>query len=495
MIKNKEVRNIIFSLVAIVLSTMFAFAFEGFGFRAENIMLVYVGTIMLIMVQTKKNVYGLSSTFLLVFIFNFFFTEPKFTFKIDDPNYIVTLIIFTLVSVTMGTLTNRLQREISISKDNEKKLELLYETSQSLLHAKNKNEIIAMTKENLRKLLPYEIYIYFRNDFYKDEYNEFDFSLYEKNIDYAIEQNITCGKKEQKYDDLPIKIFPINGAKGIRGALIIDCSVRDISKQEKEFVQTSIPHMITALERERIALEEENTRIEMEKERIKSALLRSISHDLRTPLTSLKTGTSFLYDSYDKIDEDIKKSMLLDINNETSRLNDFVENLLNMTRLTANKFTIKRSYELVDDILIDVYRRMKNRLINHKLSIKRTKEVTKIFVDSQLLTQVFTNLIDNAIRHTDQDSLIKIDYQVEVDRVIFRVSDNGGGIPEGNLTKIFENFTSIETKKEDNFRGMGLGLNICKAIVNAHEGDIFASNNDEGGATFEFYIPLKKAGE
>jgi len=492
MIKNKELRNVIFSLIAIALSTMFAFAFEGFGFRAENIMLVYVGTIMLIMVQTKKNVYGLTSTFLLVFIFNFFFTEPKFTFKINDPNYIVTLIIFTLVSVTMGTLTNQLQREIFAAKDNEKKLELLYKTSQSLLHAKNKIEIILMTKENLRKLLPCEIYFYFRNNFYVDEEKDFDIATYDKNIDYAIDQNIICGKKEQKYDDLPIKIFPINSAKDIRGALLIDCTNKDISKQEKEFVQTSILHMITALERDQIALEEENTRIEMEKERIKSALLRSISHDLRTPLTSLKTGTSFLYDSYDQIDEDIKKSMLLDINNETSRLNDFVDNLLNMTRLTANKFTIKRSYELVDDLLLDVYRRMKNRLINHKLSIQRKKEVTKIFVDSQLLTQVFINLIDNAIRHTDQDSLIKIDYQVETDRVIFTVSDNGGGIPEENLTKIFENFTSIETKKEDNFRGMGLGLNICKAIVNAHEGEILAYNNDEGGATFEFYLPLNK---
>lgn len=491
--KNKpELNNIVFSVIAIALSTLFAIAFEGFNFRAENIMLIYVGTIMLIMVHTKKNVYGLTSTFLLVFIFNFLFTEPKYTFKINDPNYIITLIIFTLVSVTMGTLTNQLQKEIFVSKDNEKKLEQLYVASQSLLNAKNKKEIILKTKDNLHELMPMAIHFYFSDSYFFDKNDSFDFSTYENNIEFAIENNIICGKDELKYNDIPIKIFPFNSLKGFKGALIIECPEQKISKQEREFVQTSILHMITALEREQIAMEEENTRIEMEKERIKSALLRSISHDLRTPLTSLKTGTSFLYDSFDVIDEDIKKSMLLDINNETTRLNDFVENLLNMTRLSANKFTIKKNFETIDDILTDVHRRVKNRLLKHEISIKRSKDINKINVDGQLITQVFINLIDNAIRHSSPDSSINIDYEIAKDKVIFRIIDNGGGIQEKNIERIFENFTSIETKKEDNFRGMGLGLSICKAIVNAHGGDIKAYNNDIGGATFEFYIPQRK---
>jgi len=490
--KKQEINKIIFSLIAITLSTLFALAFEGFGFRAENIMLIYVGTIMLIVVHTKKNVYGLTSTFLLVFIFNFLFTEPKYTFKINDANYIITLVIFTLVSITTGTLTNQLQKEIFISRDNEKKLEQLYIASQSLLNAKSKKEIIMKTKENLNELLPINIHFYFNNSYFIDKYDSFNFSIYENNLEFAIENNLICGKDELKYNDLPIKIFPFFSSKKIQGALVVECLEQKMSKQEREFVQTSILHMITALERELIASEEENTRIEMEKERIKSALLRSISHDLRTPLTSLKTGTSFLYESFDEIDEDIKKSMLLDINNETSRLNDFVENLLNMTRLTANKFAIKKNFETIDDILTDVHRRMKSRLLNHQILIKTTKEINKINVDGQLITQVFINLIDNAIRHSEQNSTIKIDYDIEKYKVVFKVIDNGGGIQEKNISKIFENFTSIETRKEDNFRGMGLGLNICKAIVNAHGGDITAYNNDIGGATFEFHIPYKK---
>jgi two-component system sensor histidine kinase KdpD len=491
--KNKIVNNIIFSVIALALSTLFAFAFEGFGFRAENIMLVYVGTIMLIMMQTKKNVYGITSTFLLVFIFNFFFTEPKLTFKIDDPNYIVTLIIFTLVSITMGTLTNQLQREIFMSKENEKRLQLLYQNIQLLLQAKNKTEILAVAKENLKKLIPYEVFFVFLNNYlsYENEENIF-FEEYGKNIEFSIEQNMIVGKGEKKYNDIPIIIFPICGTKNINGALIIDCQKNIITKQEKDYVQTAILNLVTALDRNQIALEEENIRIEMEKERIKSALLRSISHDLRTPLTTLKTGTSFLYESYSKIDEETKKSMLLDINNETSRLNDFVENLLNMTRLTANKFNIKRDYEFVDEILMDVYRRVKNRLIDHQLEIIRNENTTKVYVDAQLLTQVFINLIDNAIRHTEKGTKIKISYQIENKQIIFKVEDNGSGIKKKNLEKIFENFTSIETKKEDNFRGMGLGLSICHAIISAHNGGIKAYNNDLGGATFEFNIPLEK---
>jgi two-component system sensor histidine kinase KdpD len=365
-----------------------------------------------------------------------------------------------------------------MSKENEKRLQLLYQNIQLLLQAKNKTEILAVAKENLKKLIPYEVFFVFLNNYlsYENEENIF-FEEYGKNIEFSIEQNMIVGKGEKKYNDIPIIIFPICGTKNINGALIIDCQKNIITKQEKDYVQTAILNLVTALDRNQIALEEENIRIEMEKERIKSALLRSISHDLRTPLTTLKTGTSFLYESYSKIDEETKKSMLLDINNETSRLNDFVENLLNMTRLTANKFNIKRDYEFVDEILMDVYRRVKNRLIDHQLEIIRNENTTKVYVDAQLLTQVFINLIDNAIENK---------------QIIFKVEDNGSGIKKKNLEKIFENFTSIETKKEDNFRGMGLGLSICHAIISAHNGGIKAYNNDLGGATFEFNIPLEK---
>ncbi|MFO7969155.1 MAG: ATP-binding protein [Candidatus Izemoplasmatales bacterium] len=489
--KKYTINDTVFTVIAIILSTLFSIAFEGFGFRTENIILIYVATLIFIIVKTRRLIFGFISILVLVFVFNFFFTDPRYTFIIDDPNYIVTLVIFAIVGFFMGALTNRLQLEINKSLDNSKKLELLYSTSKSLLNARNKKEIISTSKKYLSSILNCEVIFYFDGIYKYKDLNELDYDKYQDYINYAISQNLVCGFKEPKYYDLDIKIFPIISTKDIKGALILKSLTKDISKQEKEFVQTSILNIVTAIDKEIILREEENTRIEIEKEKIKSSLLRSISHDLRTPLTSLKTGTSFLYDSFEKIDDETKKSMLLDINNETSRLNDFVDNLLNMTRLTANKFTINKKIEVLDEILLDVYRRVKTRLGNKKLNIEQRKELIKVNVDGQLLTQVFVNLIDNAIRHTKDNSVIQVNYQIDQKNIIFKVSDNGGGIPEENITSIFSNFTSIETRKEDNYRGIGLGLNICKAIVNAHGGKISVFNNEQGGATFEFNIPNK----
>jgi two-component system sensor histidine kinase KdpD len=490
--KNKKlITDMIFTTTAIVLSTLFSVGFEGFGFRTENIVLVYVATTILIITKTKKIWYGLVSIFILVFIFNFFFTDPRYTFIIDDPNYIVTLVIFVIVAFFIGALTNRLQIEIKKSLDNSNKLQLLYTSSKSLLNAKNRKEIISTSKKNLSMIINCDVVFYFEGVFNYRDLNDLIYEDYQEHINYAISQNQISGFREPKFYDLDIKIFPILSNKGFKGALILKELETDISKEEKEFIQTNILNLVTAIEKELISLEEENARVEVEKERLKTSLLRSISHDLRTPLTSLKTGTSFLYGSFDKIDDQVKKTMLLDINNETSRLNDFVENLLNMTRLTANKFTINKKVEILDEIFLDVYRRVKTRLGKKHLIIKECKDLIKINVDGPLLTQVFVNLIDNAIRHTKEETEIKVDFVIKAKNIVFSVSDNGGGIEEKNIPRIFNSFTSVETNKEDNYRGIGLGLNICKAIVNAHGGKIRVFNNINNGATFEFTIPNK----
>jgi two-component system sensor histidine kinase KdpD len=263
-----------------------------------------------------------------------------------------------------------------------------------------------------------------------------------------------------------------------------------LNKQETEFIQTTLLQMITAIEREKISEEQENIRIQMEKERLKSVLLRSISHDLRTPLTTLQTGTSFLYDSFEKIDDQLMKNLLLDINNETTRLAEFVENVLNMTRLQANQLTLHQTNELIDDIFNNLQQRVKNRLGNHQLIFEDQNQFDTVYADTSLLIQVLTNLVDNAIHHTKEDSSIHVYYEKTCSDILFTDEDNGGGIPEELIEHIFEDYVSSEFKKGDTNRGIGLGLSICKAIVEAHGGKISAKNNTQNGASFKFNIPF-----
>lgn len=482
----------IFTSLTIILSTLLSLAFEQFNLRRENILLIYVASIMMIIVETKDIKLGVLSTFLLVFIFNFFFTEPKYTFIISDPNYIITLIIFMFAISILGTITTSLQKEVKTSRNNEKKIELLYKMSKALLTAHTKHGIIEVSKAYMKTIIDRKMFFYFRDNTYADQKNQFcDPYQFLKEIDYAIDNQIMCGFNELKHQHLDFKIFPIRSNKDIEGAFIVDCGTSDLSRQEKEFIQTGLLHMLTALEREKISDEEEKTRIEIEKERLKSALLRSISHDLRTPLTTLSSGTSFIHESYELLNDETKKGMLLDINNETTRLSEFVDNLLNLTRLNANQLILKQKNELVDDILTEVFLRLYKRLGSHKLQIENKNEFYSVYADTALLMQVFINIIDNAIKYTPDKTNISVKYE-KIDKFIhFYISDEGGGIKHEHLESIFNDFVSMQATKSDRFKGIGLGLSISKAIVTAHGGKITAYNNSLG-ATFEFTIPCSK---
>jgi two-component system sensor histidine kinase KdpD len=487
---KKELHKYLFLLAVLVLSTLLAFVFEQFELRRENILLIYVASIMLIIVETRKVILGVISTFILVFIFNFFFTEPKYTIIINDGNYIVTLIIFMVAIFILGTLTTSLRKEIVTSQDNAKKIDLLYQISKELLYATTIDEIfeieIKHLKENLdRKML---FFLPKQQNTYGDK--EIEIEHLSKEIDFSIDYQVICGKNQNKYSDLPVIIFPIISKKNLSCVLVVDSSEKGINKQEIEFIQTTLLQMITAIEREKNSEEQENIRVQMEKERLKSVLLRSISHDLRTPLTTLQTGTSFLYDSFEAIDDNLKKNLLLDINNETSRLAEFVENVLNMTKLQANQLILHPTNELIDDIFNDLYQRVVNRLAGHKLTFDDHNQFDTVYADVPLLIQVFTNLVDNAIHHTKENSSIHVSYEKTNSDIVFTVEDNGGGIQSEYIDRVFEDYVAFDFKKGDAIRGVGLGLSICKAIVHAHGGSIKVINNNQHGASFIFNIPL-----
>lgn len=486
---KKELHKYLFLFAVLILSTLLAFAFEQFELRRENILLIYVASIMLIIVETKKVVFGVISTFLLVFIFNFFFTEPKYTIIIDDANYIVTIIIFMVAIFILGTLTTSLRREIVISQDNAKKIDLLYQISKELLYANTVDEIYEIEIKHLKMNLGRNLLLSLpKQQIIYGDY-DIDIATYSKEINFSIENQVICGKMQKKYSEIPITIFPIVSKKNIAGALIIDSTTEGLNKQETEFIQTTLLQMITAIEREKISEEQENIRIQMEKERLKSVLLRSISHDLRTPLTTLQTGTSFLYDSFEKIDDQLMKNLLLDINNETARLAEFVENVLNMTRLQANQLIIHQTHELIDDIFNNLQQRVMNRLGAHQLIFDEQNQFDTVYADTSLLIQVLTNLVDNAIHHTKEDSIIHVCYEKTSVDIKFKVEDNGGGIPTELIEHIFEDYVTSEFKKGDTNRGIGLGLSICKAIVEAHGGSIKVTNNNQNGASFIFNMP------
>jgi two-component system sensor histidine kinase KdpD len=254
-------------------------------------------------------------------------------------------------------------------------------------------------------------------------------------------------------------------------------------------------HLTLSLEREVLGMQKEQSVLQIEKEKFKSSLLSSISHDLRTPLTGLTTGSSYLIDNYDSLSDIERINLLTEFNSEILYLSEFVNNLLNLTRIDSNKLVISRKPEIIEDLLSETVTRVIRRVGKHKLTIKSQTAVLFVDCDSQLLMQVLVNLLDNAIKHTREDSQITIEYFVKNNKVFFVIADDGGGIPEEKLSRFFCDDPFDKVGHPDKSNGSGLGLTIAQAIVQAHGGTIRAYNNENGGSTFVFNIPYREEGE
>lgn len=471
------------SLMILLLTTLFALLLQQMTLRAENALIIYVLGILIIIIQTKSFLWGIVSSVIYIFLFNFFFTEPKFTLMVNDPDYIVSFCIFLIVAFIASKLTSKLQKQIEISKQKEEITNTLYKISSGYLNISGITNIANYGAKNLEFLIHKKCIIY---------YGENGISSNDEAVIWCSGNGLACGKGEKQFPYLSSKYVPIKIKDQAAGVVKIDCSDSDITKEETLYVNTMLSLIALAIEREVLNLTAEKNRFNIEKEKLKSNLLRSISHDLRTPLTAITGGTNLLIDRLDTLDKETVLSLLYDINADSAWLSNMVENLLNMTRIQEGRLLIKQQYEVVDDIVSEAISRVSKRIGKHTIKTDLAKEIFLVPMDGQLIIQVLINLIDNALKHTREDCIITIKTEKTGELMSFSVADNGGGINAYILEHIFDSFITAANDSADKHRGIGLGLSICKSIVQAHGGTISAKNNETGGATFTFTLPLER---
>lgn len=479
----KIVKNAAKVAVIWVLSTMFAIVLNHMGVRIENLLLLYVVGVVICSVETSSMCWGIGSAVVFVFTFNFLFTAPKFTFQVDDPNYVISLLIFIIVAFIVASLTVKLQKQMDIANTRTEITSRLNAIGSGFLNLSGLPAVARYSSESLKKLTARHVDILIRN---RDN-EEFADTIAE----WCYRNSMVCGHGESQFGENPSLYVPIRSNNKTYGVVIFDCSESELETEERIYVDTVISQITLVMERERLNEEKEDTKIQIEKERLKSTLLRSISHDLRTPLTGIAGISNFLYDNYNGLDEETAKSMLNHICTDAEWLNSMVENLLNMTRIQEGRLEIQKKKEVVDDLISSAVTLVSKRLGDHQLKTSTPHDIVLLPVDARLFTQVLVNLIDNAIRHSGKDTTITVSAKVNGSFLVFKVSDNGIGVPQERLDQIFDNFFTTAYENGDKQRGVGLGLTICKAIVEAHGGRITAFNNDKGGATFQIDMPME----
>lgn len=464
--RRLRIHDAVKATLIISFCALFSLALDSFGVRAENVMMIFLTGVLVVIVETRKLTYGIASSALSVAVFNFFFTEPRYTFAVDDPNYLITFAVFIVVSLIASTLANDLQRQATIARENERHARLLYEISGSGIPQTDRDGLARYAAGKLADALDRPVAIELA------EAEGTDTARYTAGSD---------GKQpEGKSAWRP---FPLKSRERAFGTLYVSLGRGGLAENESRLAETVAAHVALSLEREELRARDELSRMEIDRERTRNALLRSISHDLRTPLTSISGSADFIAQSYDALDRKTVLSLLANIGTEATWLHGMVENLLHMTRIQDGKLAMRTSKEIVDDLAQEAIARTERLLGGRTVSVALPDAVLAVDVDSTSIVQVLVNLIGNAVKYAGSESAISLTIAKEGGIARFTVRDDGPGFPAEILARPFE-------LREGSKSGAGMGMYICRIIVLAHGGTIEAHNEANGGACVSFALPI-----
>lgn len=479
-------------------STLISTAFKSLGFHESNFIMTYNIGVLLVAYFTDGYFYGIMASIMGVLTFNYFFTEPYYTLVAYSPEYPVTFIIMLIVALITSTLTAQVKRESQRAETREKRIRILYQIEKDLLSVNSKPQLLTVAAKDIRGLFDASVLIYAAdlngdlNMRHVEGNNVFQEEKEKAALLETFQSGMASGSGKELFSNCSAYYLPIGGPSGVLGVIGIAFPDKYIlSESQKIFLDTISAQIALAMERERLYEKQQRTKMEIEKERLRGDLLRSVSHDLRTPLTSILGSVGTMVENYDVLNDDVKKDFLNDVYTEAEWLNGLVENILSLTRLDEGKVKLKKEMEAVEEIVAEAVSRVKKRAEQHEIMISIPSELLMIPVDGTLIEQVLVNLLDNAIKHTAGNSKIKVEVIKENNKVIVEVSDDGQGIPEDDLPFIFNRYYTKQSGS-NNRRGIGIGLSICKSIIEAHGGTITAENNATGGAVFRFTLPMKE---
>ncbi|MFA4837152.1 MAG: ATP-binding protein, partial [Dehalococcoidia bacterium] len=284
-----------------------------------------------------------------------------------------------------------------------------------------------------------------------------------------------------------LPLITTRGALGVM-ALWVSGTTNQLTAEQSRLLEAYADLAALAVERIQLAKEARNAEILKAKEGLQTALLNSISHDLRTPLASIIGVLSSLQEEGMRLDDEARRNMLQVASEEAERLNHLIANLLDMSRIEAGAVKISRQPYDIQDIISVALEQSGSRSGNRPIKINLSAELPFVSVDFGLIVQVLVNILDNALKYSPSDSPIEISGRQAAQQIEIEVADHGIGIPPEDLLRVFDKFYRVH--RADNVTGTGLGLSICKGIIEAHGGCILAANNTGGGTIIKLTLPV-----
>lgn len=494
------------SALIIAAATGVGFVFYEGGLREANLIIVYLLGVVLTAVWTNGYFYGILASLLSVVAFNFFFTIPRFSLRAFDPNYPVTFFVMLLASCISCSLATRVKRQARQSAQRAYYMELLMSSNQKLQQGKNEWEIIQIAARQLEALLGRPILYALAERDRKLAFQVYPPSDEERILglmtpeemgvaEWVAQNDKHAGATTNTLSHAQNLYLSVRGNQG--GMAVVGIPSKfypPLEAFEKNLMIAVLDECGLILERRKLRAEKQEAEMETQREQLRANLLRAISHDLRTPLTSISGNAGVLMEKNISLDEGKKQEIYRAIYDDSMWLVNLTENLLSITRIENGTMHLKMSAELIDDVFREAIAHVDRKAAEHDIKTELSDDMLMADMDVRLIIQVMINIVNNAVKYTPAGSHIRLTAEREGKMVRITISDDGPGISDESKKHLFDMFYTADmgSASPDSRRGLGLGLSLCKAIVEAHGGVISVSDNSPHGSIFSFTLPLEE---
>ena len=501
--ENKlNLADIIKSVGLLSIATAIGYVFYYFKFSEANIIMVYILSVLCISIYNSQRIYSLISSVVSVLLFNYFFTIPRFTLSATGADYPITFLIMFISAFITSSLAVKLKQHAKKSAETAYRTKVLLETNQMLQKAITIENTITTTCNQLSKLLFKDIVFYpvekdelvhplvFCDD--KEKRDEY-LSLNERTVAlWVYKNNKHAGATTKTLNAGKCLYLAVRGNDVVYGVIGIAVNKTPLDSFENSIMLSLIGECALAMEKQKANIDRENAAVLAKNEQLRANLLRSISHDLRTPLTSISGNANILLASESKMDATTKTQIYSDIYDDSLWLINLVENLLSVTQLEDGTMNLKCSTELLDEVILEALKHINRKKTDYDIKYNSGQDLMLVKIEPRLIMQVIINIVDNAIKYTPAGSQIIITTKKRFNNVVVQIADNGNGISDDIKPRIFDMFYTPNVKIVDSRRSLGLGLALCKSIIKAHDGKISVFDNTPQGCIFQFTIPLEE---
>jgi two-component system, OmpR family, sensor histidine kinase KdpD len=492
--------NYLRAAVVVVICGLAGWLSHTWQLTEANIVMVFLLGVALVAARYGRGP-AIATAVINVLVFDFFFVPPYLQFAVSDAQYVLTFAVMLIIGIIISTLTVRIKDQLRAARQLQRRTDALFRLTKQLTEVAGPEFLVRTAGQQLQTIFDGEAVIFVREGSGPVQLRHGEkTSIAQNEVNGTVAQWVAdhdqiAGTGTDTLPNATALFVPLVGSQRTMGAVGIKSNdpERFADSDQGRLLETCASLIALSLERDQSVIEASESEIRVQAEEMRNSLLNSVSHDLRTPLAVIAAASLNLLEARPEQSEQTRRVTLQTILDESRHLTRLVENLLDMTRLEARAATPTMQWHVLEEIVGSALARTRRELKGHKVRVGIPSDFPLVHFDGILIEQVIVNLLENAAKYTPAGSEIDILAERKGKHVEIRVADNGPGLPKGSEARVLEKFFRGPTSTADSRRGVGLGLAICQAIIQAHGGRIVAQNRPTGGAVFIITLPADQS--